>query len=1348
MQIEILDGFHYPQGASFIDNGINFAVFAPNAEKINICVFVENVEILTIILPKKTNGIFHGLVKGIEIKKYGIRAFGKYDPQNGYYYNANKLLIDPFSLELDGPIILNESQFSGEFNSSQYLLDSAQHVPKTIITKPQIANPQLKIPLKDTIIYEVHIKGFSQNNPNINPEIRGKFNALADDIAIKYFKELGINCLEIMPCAAWVDETHLKKLGLTNYWGYNPICHMVPDKKYAPNGWKDILTTTKKLEDNGIETIIDVVFNHSGEGDKNGPILSYRGLDNLNYYRIQNNEYENSSGCGNVFACDRPQNISLFIETLRAWRKFGGVHGFRFDLASILGNDANGFNPNCALFTAILNDKELSQLKLIVEPWDCKQYNIGEFPFEFAEWNDKFRDNIRKFWRGDNLIGDFAKSFSASEDIFANKSPSKSINYIVSHDGFSLFDLVSYENKNNFANGENNQDGNNNNLSWNNGFEGIIDDENINSKRIKDVKILLSSLLLSRGTPMLSMGSEIGKTQFGNNNAYAQDNEISYLDWNNFNNEIFDFTKNLIKIRKEFLNFNNDEFFNGQTNNLWPDIMWLDENCEIIKQNIWENKNQNFLNIAIENNQKRILIIINRSNEKIDFKLPIANDNHFWKKILDCDNKENQEIMHAQASFINSRNLQIIIEEKSITPIEYSISEDTLNKICNVLGISQSWHDVNGNETFVPFETIKTITNALGYDINSEQKGRQSLNEIINKYDLRPLPFHKSFDFSKIKLIEFYGKNPLPEHLIIEDKMGAKKHIKTHNLATKKIKLENGIYRNFYIFELSDLNIGHYKLYFENDEANYCSITIAPDTCFFPQEFNDLKLSGISAQIYSLKRQNDQGIGDFSTINSLLKIAQNNGLNILAINPLHALFQNSRDLKSPYYPSNRCFLEPLYIDLGVKISDDDALINYEKIWQIKREFLYKEYLQNKNDLEFLKYKKQNKNIENHAIFEAISNKLNTKSWHDWPNDLKSKQGAAISKFANENQDEIDFQKYLQFKCETQLNSLEFGKMKIGLCRDLAIGSAPNGGEAWVNSEIIIHNISIGAPPDPMGPNGQIWGLPPYNPLKIKENHFDFYYNLFTANMKKAGALRIDHAMGLMRQFWVPNKMEGQNGTYIDFPFKDLMAELKLASHENECLIIAEDLGTLPYGFSDIMNEAKALSYKVLPFEKEENEFKKPFQYPFKSFACVSTHDLPPINGWWQAIDLKEKLEIGILNNEEFNLEKSKRNFEIKQIIETLQTSGYLDKNIDLNEINCPFELKIAMHEYIASSNAFLAIAQFEDILGANIPINIPGTDKERPNWSHKLNLTIEDFECNIDNNTNIFKAITKNRIIS
>lgn len=1351
LQIEIKHGSCTPLGASKINGAYNFAVFSKNARRIEICIFENDIEIKRIALPYKTGDIFHGEIHNIEITKYGIRAYGEFNPQNGDYFNPNKLLIDPYALLIDGEIKLHDAMFSGEnIDDEKYKIDSSPFVPKSIINSPKLANPKIKIPLKNTIIYELHLKGFSQNNPQIPIEKRGTFKGLCDKASIEYLKQLGINCVEILPIAAWIDELHLKKLGLTNYWGYNPITMMAPHPKYAPNGWDDVRECVEALEENGIETIIDVVFNHSGEGDEKGPSISYRGFDNKEYYKTHNGIYSNEAGCGNVFDCTKPIVIKLFMDSLRAWRKFGGVHGFRFDLASILGRGTQGFETYSKLLMAISQDEILRDLKLIAEPWDCAGYNLGQFPLEFAEWNDKFRDIIKGFWKNDAIsLGQLAHKLGGSQNIFFGKTPSKSINYITAHDGFSLMDLVSYSHKHNLKNGENNNDGTNNNISWNNGIEGATGDKNIIKNRKKDIKCLLSMLLMARGTPMISMGSESGKSQNGNNNAYAQDNDISYFDWQNFDDEIFEFCAQLIKIRKDFMAGCDDSFLSNNPNPIWPDVIWRNPNGTMLNPHDWDDNKGEALLVNFNNEQSRIILAINRGPENIEFKLPPPDDEYEWVIKADCENQKKHGESIENNIEICAKNIVILSQEKAKQAKFTPISNERLNKICDALGIANIWHDVGGNETIVKPQSKLAIIEAMGFDCKSEFSAKKTLNEIAKKHDFRQIPFHKSFRVGDKIEIPICGENGISNSIILENENGEQSHFSSQNLIQKNAIAINDAEFKQLILEIDGLEIGKYRLFFENEPEEFCSITIAPKSFYFPNEFENRKFFGLSAQIYSVTRENDQGFGDFTSLEKLLKFTRDNGGAMLAINPLHALFQNSRDFKSPYYPSDRRFLEPLYIDAGQAIKHKENTIDYDKVWREKRAILWQDFLKNKLDKDFIAFaNSQGQRLEEYALFEALSAHFNGQNWQNWPSEYKDKNPEILNDFKLKNKDEIEFQKYLQFLCDAQLNKATKNKMIIGLGRDLAIGSAPNGAEAWANYNIMAKNVSIGAPPDPLGPNGQIWGLPPYNPLSLVENHFSQYCEIFAANMKYAGALRIDHAMGLMRQFWVPNNMDGKDGTYVAFPFNDLMNELKLLSHKFKCIIIAEDLGTLPHGFSETMNNAKGLSYRVLPFERHGNGFKSPQDYPFLSFACASTHDLPPIKGWWKSLDIFERLELKLISDDDFKNAISAREIEKFEILNALFENGLIKEKYSNLPPECNDEIINAIHAYIAKSNAFLAIAQFEDIAKIETSINLPGTDKERPNWQNKVTPYLEEIiQSFAKNNKNalIIDAISKNR---
>ena len=532
MTLSVSTGSPEPLGATPDSLGCNVAVFSAHAASIELCLYDEHdAETARTTLSGRTGDIHHGHIAGIRPgQRYGLRAHGPFDPDDGHRFDARKLLLDPHALRLDRAFALHPSMFSSSAE------DSGPHMPKAIVCAPGRQPPPFKgAPWPRCIVYELHVKSYTLNHPGVPAPLRGTFAGLATPAVVAHLCALGITTVELMPCAAWIDERHLPPLGLGNVWGYNPVALCAPDPRLAPGGWAEVRDCVAALHKAGIEVILDVVFNHTGESDELGPTVCLRGLDNASYYRLRPEDpslYVNDTGCGNTLPLERPHLMRLTLDALRTWVVLGGVNGFRFDLAATMGRLAEGFDPGHPVLAAIQQDPLLRQCKLIAEPWDIGPggYQLGKFAAPWAEWNDRFRDDIRRFWRGDaGMLGPLATRFSGSADIFAAKHrPSRSINFVAAHDGLTLADLVSYAQKHNEANGEDNRDGTGDNHSWNHGVEGVSDDPGIKAARLRDQSNLLATLLLARGTPMLSMGCEAGHSQSGNNNGYAVDFAV---DW-------------------------------------------------------------------------------------------------------------------------------------------------------------------------------------------------------------------------------------------------------------------------------------------------------------------------------------------------------------------------------------------------------------------------------------------------------------------------------------------------------------------------------------------------------------------------------------------------------------------------------------------------------------------------------------------------------------------------------------------------------------------------------------------------------------------------------------------------
>ena len=636
------EGAPEPLGVSVDGDGVNVAIFSAHAEAIDFCLFdaAGARETARIRLPARTGDIFHGHIAGLgEGTRYGLRAHGPYAPEAGHRFNPAKLLVDPHARLLDRPFRLHADMFGfvpGD-DSAPSMSDSAPHMPKAIVTGAMAPGPNRVLARwRDTILYELHVRGYTMAKKDVPQHLRGTFAGLAHPAAIDHLVRLGVTAVELMPVAAWIDERHLGPLGLSNYWGYNPVALMAPEPRLAPGGWDEIRRTVEALAGAGIETIVDVVLNHSGEGDALGPTLSLRGLDNATYYRLRPDDprrYVDDSGCGNTLALDRAPVVRLAMDALRAWVERAGVHGFRFDLATCMGRRPDGFDPQAPLLAAIEQDPLLREVRLIAEAWDIGPggYQVGRFGGAWGEWNDRFRDDVRSFWRGDSgKLGPLATRLAGSADLFAAKQrPSRSVNFVTAHDGFTLADLVAHEAKHNLANGEDNRDGSNDNASWNNGVEGRSDDPAVIAARRRDQRALLATLLLARGTPMLSMGAELGQSQAGNNNAYAQDNALAWLDWDKADADLIDFTAQLIRLRRALPLLSDDVFLRE------AEVQWLSPDGTPMTPGEWEAPGGDGLVMLLSSADARLALLVHRGDAARSFRLPEPQGSRHWQLLID-----------------------------------------------------------------------------------------------------------------------------------------------------------------------------------------------------------------------------------------------------------------------------------------------------------------------------------------------------------------------------------------------------------------------------------------------------------------------------------------------------------------------------------------------------------------------------------------------------------------------------------------------------------------------------------------------------------------------------------------
>ncbi len=675
-----LPGRPYPLGATPSSRGTNFALYSEQGVKVFLCLFDEHGKETEIELTERTAFVFHGLVLGVKPgQRYGYRVEGPFEPLNGLRFNRHKLLVDPYARAITGIVDWHAPIFQypvGSGDDTQFDdQDSAAGVPKSVVVDNHFdwgADCSPDTPLSDSVIYEVHVKGYSERNQWIPEELRGTYAGLGHEHSINYLKNLGVTAVELLPVHHFIDDGHLVDRGLTNYWGYNTLGYFAPAGRYSSAGdtgaqVREFKQMVKDLHAAGLEVILDVVYNHTCEGNQLGPMLSMKGIDNTTYYRMVAGDcrhYMDYTGTGNTLNVLNPQTLKLLMDSLRYWVTEMHVDGFRFDLAATLARELHDVNKLGTFFETINQDPTLADVKLIAEPWDVGDggYQVGQFPVVWAEWNGKYRDTVRRFWKGDEgTLSDFAYRLTGSSDLYQHdgRKPYASINFVTAHDGFTLCDLVSYNDKHNEANGENNQDGSNGNDSWNMGVEGPTDDEEINKQREKQMRNFLATIMLSQGVPMLTGGDEVARSQQGNNNAFCQDDELTWYDWNldDPRRRLMEFTGKLIKLRLAHPNLHRRKFFQDRpirgTNEVAQDIAWYNPNGDQFSDEDWNAANSKSLGLVLNGNtlhypdeegkpitDDSFMILINAYHEGVEFTLPHPPGDTPWSHILNTDNIE------------------------------------------------------------------------------------------------------------------------------------------------------------------------------------------------------------------------------------------------------------------------------------------------------------------------------------------------------------------------------------------------------------------------------------------------------------------------------------------------------------------------------------------------------------------------------------------------------------------------------------------------------------------------------------------------------------------------------------
>jgi len=671
--MQVWPGTPYPLGATYDGVGTNFALFSEVADRVELCLFDDQGVETRIGLPEYDAYIWHGYLPGVQPgQRYGYRVHGPYDPAAGHRCNPAKLLLDPYAKAIDGRVDWDESLFGYRFGNPDQRndSDSAPHATKSVVINPffdwQTDRPP-HVPYHETVIYEAHVRGLTKTHPDIPEEVRGTYAALAHPVMIEHLAGLGVTAVELMPVHQFVRDHHLIQRGLTNYWGYNTIGFFAPHNGYSAAGQRgqqvqEFKAMVRDLHVAGIEVILDVVYNHTAEGNHMGPTLSFRGIDNANYYRLVDKDrryYMDTTGTGNTLLMRSPHVLQLIMDSLRYWVLDMHVDGFRFDLAASLARQFHEVDRLSAFFDLVQQDPVVSQVKLIAEPWDVGDggYQVGNFPPLWTEWNGKYRDSVRDFWRGEpHSLGEFAYRITGSSDLYADdrRRPTASINFVTAHDGFTLSDLVSYNTKHNEANGEGNRDGESHNRSWNHGVEGPTRDLEVLALREQAKRNFLATLFLSQGVPMLLHGDELGRTQRGNNNAYCQDNEISWVNWEEarHHSTLLEFSRQVSRLRRDHPVFRRRRFFHGEpvldSENALHDIAWFNPAGDPMTGRDWDTTDARMVTVflngeAIPEPDQRgapvvddsFVLLFNAHHEEVDFTLPGPEYGERWEICLD-----------------------------------------------------------------------------------------------------------------------------------------------------------------------------------------------------------------------------------------------------------------------------------------------------------------------------------------------------------------------------------------------------------------------------------------------------------------------------------------------------------------------------------------------------------------------------------------------------------------------------------------------------------------------------------------------------------------------------------------
>ncbi len=1445
-----LTGRPAPLGATFDGDGVNFALFSANATRVEVCLFgpTGHIETARIELANKTGDVWHGFVPNLPLGQlYGYRVHGPYDPAAGQRFNPHKLLVDPYARELHGQIVDHDANFAYVRGAADQDLsfdtrDNAAFMPKCVVIgmEQEIETGTRPLtPWAETIIYELHVAGMTRRHPDVPEALRGTFAGLASQPVIDHISALGITAIELLPVFPFANEPHLVEKGLTNYWGYNPYSFFAPEPRYATASARaELRAMVRKFHDAGIEVILDVVYNHTGEGWHLGPTLSLRGIDNSTYYRLQPEApryYINDTGCGNTLALDRKPVLDLATASLRHWVEDMGVDGFRFDLAATLARRENGFDQNAPFLEALANDPVLAGVKLIAEPWDIGPggYQLGGFKTgTFSEWNDRYRSTVRAFWRGDSgHLGELGARLTGSADLFSQHplGPQASLNYVTAHDGFTLCDVVSYSEKHNERNCEDNRDGTDHNLSANYGVEGPSVDPQIHHRRARQMRNMLATVLFSQGVPMLLAGDEIGHTQIGNNNAYCQDNELSWIDWSRLVEDptaqaLFKFTAKAIHLRHRLPNLRQQSFLTGTAlpdHELKDASWWSPEGREMTAAD-WQLDFARTIGLHIAgldglqdsegdlhahlpvttaaDDPGHQLILINAHADEVPFQLPPTAWGERWYVMLDThDTSARAETQYPAGCVYVLPGQSLVLLSTSNPPVEpnaqvpdnasqrisrhrtRSVEDATLDRLSTLAGLDLSYWDLKGRECKASYHTKRALLGAMGFATGTEGEARDELRQLENRdwtRLLQPATVLRTLENGEpgvvsLNLPAHLAGKPLTWRIALDDGDVRCGKLQPRNLATLAARRVNGTDT----FRLSwplppSLPWGMHELQVEiGAQRSRSMLIVAPPHAFRPDWLKAGERKwGLACQLYGLQEATSQtsyfnaGIGNLTNLSQLASNVGANGGAAVGINPLHALFMSEPQRASPYSPSSRLFLNPLYLDItaipefsncenpatlmaatqGHAAPSD--LVDYPSVAATKLVALKALFAQfNKaqgngshsarlTDFDAF-IKDRGKPLHDLATFQALEEHQGPPA--TWPDGFRQCDMPTVREFQDQHTDLCRFYQYLQFEADRQLalaaQQARTSGLAIGLYGDFAVGAAPDGAEVWSDPKSFARACVFGAPPDPFSDEGQDWGMPPLNPHHMSETGYQGFAALLHANMRHTGALRLDHVMWLERMFWIPHGGTAKDGAYVRYPRDDLLGVLALQSQRNKCLVVGEDLGTVPVGFRERMEPECVLSYRFLRFERfPDGLFQRPETYPRVALATPASHDLATLRGFWLGRDIEAMERAGLICDAEAANLQSNRARERVQLVAALVDQHSLAADFSTDKLLSDQDMEAltdGVHRFLGRTPSALIMVNIEDLAGVEHQANLPGTVDQYPNWRQRLprNLTPEDL---------------------